>query len=252
MAMTLTRIQRQETGTETYSRVEAIADGAIVADGTLIDLRGARAGASLYLRNQADLHRHRYILVNRDSDGNWSCTVSTTHAAATASNDTELSSYPHAIIGNHGQAVQKTLDGSITQLAGIRAAFSNAHEQFNAWGQGLDALARFYPQRIVNAGHDWLYWAGHVAAYMVANHNGYSWAQKMTWAETVISGAADITTPAEFYANTSAHTAPTRAKTWVNPATGAKVNLSAAVNVPGTAPTIAQLANGGWVNTSTF
>ena len=252
MAMTLTRTQQQSTGTETYSRVEAIADGALIVDGTLLDLRGTREGKSLYLRNDADLHRHRFVLVNRAPNGDWACTVSTTHTAASATSDSTLSSYPHAVIGNHGQAVQRTLAGSVTETDGLRRAFRVVHEQLLVWSGGLDSLSRFYPQSIVNAGHDWLYWAGHIAAYIVAHNSTYTWANKMDWAESVITGAADVSTPAEFYANTAAHTAPTSPRTWINPANGQKVNLANVIPLSANqAPTIAQLDNGGWIDSLT-
>ena len=253
MSMALKRETQHTAVADVYNRVEAIADGAVVADGILLDLRGARSGASLYHRNAESVYGHKYVLVNRDpDDGSWSCVVSTTHTTSVSGSTRTISTYPNAIIGSTGQTITSTLQGSITQTDGLRAAFRTAHDELNAWGDGLDALSRYYKQSIVNAGHDWLYWAGHIAAYIVAHSNSYTWAQKMTWAETVITGAADVASPAQFYANTSAHTAPTRPKTWVNPANGNKVNLGSAINLAtAAAPSIAQLDNGGWIDTLT-
>ena len=246
MATALKRLVQQHTGTQTFQRVELIADGAAVVDGTLMDLRGATGGASLYNRNVDEPSKDKYVLLNRAPNGDWSCIVATTHTGAASSNDSTISTYPHAVIGASGQTVARNHAGNITESVGLQRAFTNAHDQFLAWGRGLDALAVYEPATVVAAGHDWLRWA-HICAYLIANSNTYSFAQKIAWAETVIEGAADVSTPTEFYANSAAHTAPTTAKTWVNPANGNKVNLANSVTISGSVPTLAQLANGEWI-----
>ena len=231
-----------------YSRVELIAELAVIVDGVLIDLRGAVAAASVVHGGAGLAGVRPSVTLSRLADGSGRLDIEETTAnVASSTADSTVTTFPHALIGSAGQTAASTAPGSVTRLAGKRAAFTACHAQFQGWAQGLDALAPYEPQTVVEAGHEWLRLGGHVAAYMVAHDTTLTWAQQVAWAASVVRGAAGVTTPAQFYADSSTHTAPTGPVTWVNPATGARLALSAAMALTGTPPTPAQLAGGEWV-----
>lgn len=148
-----------------------------------------------------------------------------------------------------GSAVEQVAE--MTDLERLKSAFRSLHVQLHGWADGLDALSRGQLAEVVSAGHDWLYWA-HGAAYLIGRDSTtYTIAQRIAWAGSMATGAADITSPAAFYASAAGRVAPTGPKTWVNPETGAKVNLDSAIDVSGTVPTSADLSGGAWIEALT-
>ena len=139
-------------------------------------------------------------------------------------------------------------------LAALQNAFRSLHTQLHGWADGLDALARGQPQEAVNTGHDFLFHA-HEAAYLIGRDSTtYSAAQRIAWAGSMATGAADVQSPAQFYQRVregSGIAAPTTPITWVNPADATKLNLASATAVTGTVPTAADLSNGGWIDALT-
>lgn len=237
-----------------FSRVEIKESGLVIADGVALDLRGARRLSSVsYPKVAITEGWYSEVTLLRDIDGEYEVEVIDTSTGANSSESEvdNITTFPYAIVGAHSQSVDSVHPDSVTQETGLRRAFRNAHDQFLAWGAGLNELAPFYPQSIVNAGHDWLYWGGHVASYMVAHDSNLSFEQKANWAEEVVAGADGVTNPAEFYADTSAHTAPTAPITWYDPVNNARKSLSAVVSLAGSTPSISDLQNGGWVDSLT-
>ena len=146
----------------------------------------------------------------------------------------------------NGSAVQERYSEG---LAGLRDAFRTLHQQLHNWADGLDRLARGQAAATVAIGHDFLFRA-HQAAYLIGrNSTTYTIAQRVAWANAMATGAADVTSPAEFYQHVldDGITGPTGPTAWVNPADATKLNLSASQTISGTVPTTAELASGNWI-----
>ena len=138
-------------------------------------------------------------------------------------------------------------------LETLKDAFRNLHTQLHAWADGLDALSRGQPQSLVNKGHDFLFYA-HQAAFLIGRDSTtYSQAQRIAWANSMATGAADVQSPAQFYQRItpSSVNSPTGPITWVRAADAVKVNLSNAITVTGTVNVETDLVNGGWIETLT-
>ena len=250
MDMTIKRELNQAAQADLYSNIEVIDYGAVVVDGTLLDLRGARSGWTVTLETDFEdsITEIRHCILNRDPDGVVTCIISEKHTAAHSESTSVVSAYPHTVKGTASQAISQTHPNSITFTQGIRNAYRAAHNQFLAWGSGLDMLGRYQPQEVVNAGHDWLLWGGFWAAYVIAHDDNLTWVQKVSWAEEVVKGAADVTTPAEFYEKPVSHTAPTGLVTWYDPVSSTRKELADAVTLSGTRPTTTEFANGAWID----
>ena len=244
----------------TFARVEARLENLAVVDGVALDLRGLRAAGGVTHDKLAEAFGGvgPHVRLSRLAGGDHLLEIVTTDAGIVSSGpaDSMAGAFPHAVIGAVGEAITSTAPGSVTLTAGGRTAWRRVHEQGDAWAAGLDGLAGRHLASEVQKGHDWLTVGIHRSAWMVANNATLTWAAKMAWAERVIRGAADITTPAEFYAASEGIPAPVGLQTWVNPATGAAVNLAAAVTItPGSGgyPAVPAswslaLAEGAWVN----
>lgn len=138
-----------------------------------------------------------------------------------------------------------------------KRALTNLHERLHAWADGLDRKSRGQPIRRVNAGHQWLFYK-HYSAYLIGTNQvdgvTYTDDQIITWANQSMTGAADTRNVAEFYAAEPLTGAladgPTGPMTWVNPATGAKVDLvDSLVVTPESGISIddIDLADGAWI-----
>ena len=159
-------------------------------------------------------------------------------------------------------------------LEAIKVAFRGLHTQLHGWADGLDALARGQPPRLVTAGHAWLYFA-HFSAYLVGTNQiagsdfaNLSGAQRIAWAGRMAQGAADVTSPFQFYQREGAITdtshvfynGPTGPATWVRPDNATALNLADALHASSTPAFAAaggvdilnvDLSNGGWIESIT-
>ena len=170
----------------------------------------------------------------------------------------------------NGVQIARPLTQADINLEAIKVAFRALHTQLHVWADGLDSLARGQEVRLVQAGHNWLYYA-HYGAYLVGSNllrggafNNLSDAQRIAWANRMAQGAADVTSPFEFYQREGAITdtshvyynGPTAPASWVNPSTGVALNLAdslGGLSSPRFWPmqTVdimnVNLANGGWI-----
>ena len=126
----------------------------------------------------------------------------------------------------------------LTALERKKAALRSLHVQLHVWADGLDEAARGQPIRRVNAGHQWLFYK-HYAAYLIGSGlvNGatYTDDQIIAWAAASATGAADTQSVAQFYAaeplTGDLADGPIGPMTWVNPATGVKVDLEDSIAI---------------------
>ena len=248
MAMTIKREFRNGDSYNGYSAIEAVSDGAIVIDGELLILRGARSAATLIVEETDKEVRDdgKYIVLNRDGNGNYHCLISEIHTGPFEEYDYAITNYPYSLVGN-SQTILSTHHGSITLTNGLQKAFQNVHDTFVEWSESLDKTQRFHPRSVVDAGKDWLYWAGFMASYAVAHDTSLNWTQKMVWAESVVDGPSGVTMPDGFYESIASLNAPTGLVSWCDPATGAQMKIADSVSISGAAPTIAQYDNGNWI-----
>ena len=173
----------------------------------------------------------------------------------------------------NGVQAARPMTQAALDLEAIKNAFRAMHGQLHAWADGLDSLARGQPARLVQAGHNWLYFA-HYAAYLVgtnqiagADFASLSGAQRIAWANRVAQGAADVTSPFQFYQREGAiaeghdlYDGPTGPATWVRPDNATALNLASSLHA-GSTPAFAavaavdilnvDLSNGGWIDSLT-
>ena len=242
-----------------WSRVEAIADGAIVADGVLLDVRGAKAGYTLFY--QPTLFSDgagKQIALSKTPAGAYVAEIEDTHDGGTAiSRDSTVSSYPTSIHGTTGQTVASTHPESVTEIDGLKQAARDLHAQLNAWADGLDRYSRGVPHDHIVKGHDFLYAAHRAAWAVMGNRTGnaawdsHSIAHRITWAEEMAKGAADITTPLEFYAKAGDirnRDVPTVPGSWVSESS-VRVNLADHVLfADANAPADLDIVGAGWID----
>ena len=173
----------------------------------------------------------------------------------------------------NGVQIARPMTQAARDLESLKNALRSLHEQLHGWADGLDALSRGQPARLVQAGHNWLYFA-HYAAYLVGTNqiagttfNNLSRAQRIAWAGRMAQGAADVTSPFEFYQREGAlltshplYDGPASPATWVRPDNATALNLSAslyAASSPAFAATAAvdisnvNLSDGGWIDALT-
>ena len=238
-----------------WSRVEAIADGAIIADGVLLDIRGAHGGHTLTYRPTHFTDGFgKLIEINRTPAGVYSALVEDAHGGGTAINtNVNVTSYPHAVVGATGQTSPKEYSENRGGTEGKKIAARFLHTQLNAWADGLDRYSRGVPHAHVVKGHDFLYQA-HRACFLVMTGaaTGGGWAgrndqQRIAWAFAMAQGAADTTNPLEFYERAGALTAPTVPKAWVD-RNATRLNLSAAITINGTVATDLDIVGAGWID----
>ena len=155
-----------------------------------------------------------------------------------------------------------------------RAAARRVHAALQGWTAALAVEGVTHPAAIVAVGHDFLFRA-HQACYLVFKHGAYTVAQLESWAGEMAKGAADVTSPATFFARMegggSPLAAPTQPTAWVkftahsNTATAVRVNLADAVTASGSRrsgggegnldldasdlPADGLHADGGWIET---
>ena len=264
MAMSVTVNRWNQNDAETtgqFTNVVAQADGLIVADSVHLDLRGAYTGRTLYYQPSGEFTspQGKQIVINRTANGVWSVEIGMTHNAATVlGTATEVSNYPAALVGSSTTHTHTSaFSGNFGELKARKEVATIAHEQFQAWGRGLNALGEWHTIDDVNAGHDWLYWGGHVANYMVMHNTTLTQAQKVNWCLEAIKGAVGVTTPAQWYADGDSSTKPTGPQTWYNPFTETRTTLGSPYTIVpgsngfGTVPTSAQLDGGGWIEKMT-
>ena len=173
-----------------------------------------------------------------------------------------------------GVQIARPMTQAARDLETLKNSFRTLHNQLHVWADGLDALARGQPERLVRAGHNWLYYA-HYAAYLIGtnqvsgtNFNNLSAAQRIAWANRTAQGAADITSPFEFYqregaipeANTALYNGPQEPTVWVRPDNASALNLASSLYST-TSPAFAavgsvdiltiNLADGAWIDSLT-
>ena len=173
----------------------------------------------------------------------------------------------------NGVQLARPVTQAALDLETLKTAFRNLHIQLHGWADGLDAMARGQPLRLVQAGHNWLYYA-HYAAYLVGTNqiagsdfNNLSAAQRIAWANRMAQGAADVTSPFEFYqregalaSNHALYDGPDGPATWVRPDNATALNLAGSLYSGSTPPFAAaaavdilnvDLSNGGWIDSMT-
>ena len=173
----------------------------------------------------------------------------------------------------NGVQLARPMTQAVIDLDAIKNAFRSLHSQLHVWADGLDSLSRGQPARLVQAGHNWLYFA-HYAGYLVGTNqiagttfNNLSGAQRIAWAGRMAQGAADVTSPFEFYqregalaSNHALYDGPTGPATWVRPDNATALNLANSL-YSGSSPPFAAIAavdintidlsNGGWIDSLT-
>ena len=122
-----------------------------------------------------------------------------------------------------------------------RAAARQVHQALIAWTAALAAEGIAHAAAVVAVGHDFLFRA-HQATYLVCTRGGYTVTQLEDWAGKMAMGAADVTSPATFFARMEAGaglTSPTGPCAWVRfdgagaGAAAERVNLADAVAASG-------------------
>ena len=174
----------------------------------------------------------------------------------------------------NGVQIARPTTQATQDLDALKNTFRALHTQLHAWADGLDALSRGQPARLVSAGHNWLYYA-HYSAYLVGTNqiagtifNNLSRAQRIAWANRTAQGAANVTTPFEFYQREGAispdthplYLGPTEPTVWVRPDNATALNLASSLH-SGTSPAFrpiaavdistVNLADGGWIDALT-
>ena len=172
-----------------------------------------------------------------------------------------------------GVQIARPLTQAALDLETLKRAFRALHSQLHVWADGLDALARGQPARLVQAGHNWLYFA-HYSAYLIGTNqvagtvfNNLSASQRIAWANRTAQGAADVTSPFEFYQREGAipessplYNGPQEPAVWVRPDNATALSLAGSLDsttTPAFAPIAAvdistvDLSNGGWIESLT-
>ena len=168
----------------------------------------------------------------------------------------------------------RPMTAAATALAAKKGALRGLHGGLHGWAHGIDALARGQPPRLVTAGHAWLYYK-HFAAYLVGTNqlvspfDNLTDAQIIAWANRSAMGAADVTSPFQFYQREGAITdtsnpfynGPTGPATWVRPDNAAALNLAnslGATSSPdafaaadGVDISVVDLTTGSWIDALT-
>ena len=173
----------------------------------------------------------------------------------------------------NGVQIAQPLTVAGQALANKKDVLRGHHNQLHSWADGLQGLSRGQPPRLVAAGQAWLYYA-HFASYLigtnqlVAPFNNLSDAQIIAWANRSGMGAADVTSPFQFYQREGAITdsshafydGPTGPATWVRPDNATALNLADSL-YSGSTDTFAAIAavdimtvdlsNGSWIDALT-
>ena len=247
MTVTVTRWGANSVGnliyeTTRWSRVQTLKDGAIIADGVLVDIRGGKPGSSVTYRPGGDAVEGGYardITIIKKTDSSYEAFVQDAGSGTTSTTTLNANRSNFPIIGNVGQTASSTFDDSVTELEGLKQAARDLHKQLNAWADGLDRYSRGVRQSVVTKGHNYLYEA-HRAAWIVmgnrSSQHGFgslTIAQRIAWAQAMGRGSADVRSPLEFYEKaekigTAQGTGPGYPTTWVN-AAGTRLNLNSAL-----------------------
>ena len=142
-----------------------------------------------------------------------------------------------------------------TDLDRLKEAAFNMHGQLLGWTLQLEAARFGQPQEEVNKGHDFLTYA-HRGAYIILHRTTISLANRIRFCQQMALGAADTTSPHEFYQKAHTLSAPTGPNVWVNPNNGARVNLATSAHLSGSGnlnllassiPTDVDFNSGAWI-----
>lgn len=142
-----------------------------------------------------------------------------------------------------------------TALENLKIAARSMHAQLLTWTALLTIEGVAWPVNVTNKGHDWLAY-GHDGAYQILHNAAYTNAQKIAFCEQMKFGASDVTDPHSFYQEGRLLPAPTRACVWVDPRSGARMELAECIGKSyGTAGELdipalgaeVRLANGAWI-----
>ena len=248
MALSVIREYHVGDSEVTFARVESRSDWVVIADGVELDLRGARQGATVRFipSGNHEFPPKEMALSRLATDGTAQLRIRTTATSATNTATSTVSTHPSGIIGATGQTVLSRADGNITLADGIQATYRSLVEAVKALGIEMNDIDGWHPHSAVGARHDWLYWGMRIPAYLIAHgHGTWNWAQRVTWAETMISTLAGKTA-LKWYEDLESETAPTSAVTIVDPSDASVKDVSQAIAVAGTTPTTAQLKAGAW------
>ena len=123
-----------------------------------------------------------------------------------------------------------------TESGALKTASATLHAQLVAWSDALGEVASFWPQDAVHLGHNLLAF-GHRGTRGVVLSTEWTHAQKLTFLGQMALGASDVTTPGEYFElieetgiGSSGVPEPTtlddKRVLWVNPDSGARVNLA--------------------------
>lgn len=115
-----------------------------------------------------------------------------------------------------------------------RAAARLLHGALESWASALSAEGVVHAASVVAVGHDYLYHA-HEAGYLMAHHDLTPIAQYEDWCRQMARGAADVTSPREFFLRMEAGSglrAPTGPCAWVRWGNTLSEGLTTAVRVP--------------------
>ena len=233
-----------------FSRVELIAELAVIVDGVLLDLRGATAPTSVTHGGGGFDGVSPSVALSRLADGTGRLEIEETTANVVSSTaDSNVATFPHALIGAAGQTATSTAPGSIPETDGLRAIYRDLVADIQALGIAMNDIDAWHPHAVLGVRHDVLYWMFRVPAWMVAT-SSRTWAQRVAWAEAMQKTIASKTA-LKWYEDIESLSAPTGAMVFVDPDDATVKDISAATALAGTAPTSSQLAAGHWPDTIT-
>ena len=163
-----------------------------------------------------------------------------------------------------GDGILQPLDLT-TDVGMLKEAAYLAHDQLIAWREALEAVSLYYPAEDVAVGHDYLTF-GHRGVRGVMLSTFWSVAERVKFAEEMATGAADVTTPAEFFElieqaredsdDGEGILAPTQRCVWVNPTGAERFNLAQVIgstegveaNMVAEVDDYTIYANGAWID----
>ena len=241
------------TNTGTFTNVEYLAGGAVVADGVLLDMRGADMVLRLrYEPNPSDYGATPSVEMYRNADGDLFVEVINCDNTAVSNTNTYSRGNNRDVViqGTGSQTITSTLDGSVSLIQGLRNACEDLHEALNGITQRLNDAAAWHPTTLVNEGHQWIYWGGHMACYQVAHNTTLSLPQRIAWAKTS-KAIVDRSTGDTLYDTIDAATEPTAPVGVVNPNNSQLVGFTNPVSLTGgdygSTPDPSALGNGKWI-----
>lgn len=139
--------------------------------------------------------------------------------------------------------------------AGIRSSMREVRHYLNNLSQRLQEAGYAEPHIAIVKVHDFMY-RSHLASFIIANRMTYTVQQKIDWAQQVVLGPSDITSPTDFYLRITTLTAPSAPFTWADPRDNSRTTVSGGLTLSGASglnllnnqiPPNTHIGDGGWI-----